>query len=116
MAAVYADLLRAAVEREDHERAMPTVELVRELARQGGASGAGGPRREPGDPVDVVGAVAHELRYDTRLVQLCRRLGVEVDLAAFGRPQAERDRLTGALEALGVLPVRDRSNAAAGSD
>ena len=102
MAAVYADLLRAAVEREERAPAPPTVELVRAVAR------AHGPDPRPGAPggrMDVAAAVAHELRYDARLVQLCRRFGVEVDLAAFGRPEVERERLKGALEDLGVLPA-----------
>lgn len=111
---MYADLLRAAVEREDRAAPLPTVELVREVTRSGEADRPRGPAE---GRTDLVGAVADELRYDAHLVQLCRRFGVEVDLAAFGCPKAERDRLRAALGALGVLPpVGSPSHEGAGTD
>ncbi len=98
---MYADLLKAAVELEDPTSALPTVELVREVARPLGPGG------EARGRTDVATAVADQLRYDARLVQLCRRVGIDVDLAAFGRPTVERGRLRAALAELGVLPAGD---------
>lgn len=102
MATMYADLLRAAVACEDRASVLPTAELVREVAGPGGATLR--PQRADGR-MDLVDAVADQLRYDTHLVLLCRRFGVAVDLAAFGRPEVERDRLREVLGHLGVLPA-----------
>jgi hypothetical protein len=47
-------------------------------------------------------AVADQLAYDVALIELCRRLGVEVNLSRFGQPQHERARLEQALVARGI--------------
>ena len=46
-------------------------------------------------------AIADELAYDVALIELCRRLGIEVDVTRFGQPKHERTRLEQALEARG---------------
>jgi hypothetical protein len=47
-------------------------------------------------------AIADQLAYDVALVELSRRLGIEVDLTRFGQPRQERGRLEQALISRGV--------------
>jgi len=47
-------------------------------------------------------AVADQLAYDIALIELSRRLSIDVDLARFRQPQHERRRLEQALAAHGV--------------
>lgn len=101
VATVYADLLSASVAGETRARTLSVPELVEVLTEcRIPAPGA----REDGR-LDVAAAVADELRYDTFLVVLCRRTGIDVDLRAFGRPMVERQRLEHALAGLGFLPA-----------
>lgn len=100
-ATVYADLLSASVAGDEGAWVVPVPDLVQELA-ECRVPGAG--VREGGQ-LDVAAAVADELRYDTLLVVLCQRTGVDVDLRAFGRPMVERQRLEHALAGLGILPA-----------
>lgn len=98
---MYADLLRATLDSDAASAAMPTEELARavlgrRVARASGRPGAG--------PLDVAAAVADELQYDALLVQLCRRVGIDVDLGEFGRPATERHRLEESLVSRGLLP------------
>lgn len=109
VATVYADLLSASVESEAGAWTLPVPDLVQALAARrvpGAASRAGG-------QLDVATAVADELRYDTFLVLLCRQVGIDVDVSAFGRPTVERRRLEHALAALGVL-VADEEQVGSG--
>ena len=47
-------------------------------------------------------AIADQLAYDIALIELCRRLGIEVNLAGFRQPKHERSRLEQALAARGM--------------
>lgn len=99
---MYADLLKATLDSDTASGAIPTEELARAVlgrraARATGRPGAG--------PLDVAAAVAGELQYDALLVQLCRRVGIDVDLGEFGRPETERHRLEESLVSRGLLPV-----------
>jgi len=71
-------------------------EVLRCRARQGeSVRAAAGP-----DLVPVV--LALELAYDVALLRLALVVGVETDPSRFDQPQQERDRLEGALRALGI--------------
>lgn len=48
-------------------------------------------------------AIADQLAYDVALIELSRRLGIEVDLTKFGQPQHERARLEQVLVSRGIL-------------
>ncbi len=50
----------------------------------------------------IASALGEELDYDIALLRLARLLGIQVDLQAFDRPQAERTRLEEAIEAHGI--------------
>jgi hypothetical protein len=99
VATVYADLLSASVAGDSGAWTLPVPDLVQALAACRIPSVAA----RAGGQLDVATAVADELRYDTLLVVLCRRTGVDVDLRAFGRPMVERLRLEHALDGLGIL-------------
>ena len=50
----------------------------------------------------IASALGEELDYDIALLRLARLLGIQVDVQAFDRPQAERTRLEQAIEIHGI--------------
>jgi hypothetical protein len=81
-------------------------EVLRCRARHGESVRTGaGP-----DLVPVV--LALELAYDVALLRLALVVGVETDPSRFDQPRRERDRLEGALRALGISlePASDSDN------
>jgi hypothetical protein len=97
---MYVDLLKAVIGDGPDADALPTGELVLEVVRRRGMARVANGSRGPGL---VPTAVADQLGYDVALVQLCRRLGIGVDLGSFDCPSAERRRLEEALQVRGVM-------------
>jgi hypothetical protein len=105
---MYVELLKSVIGDGPDADALPTGELVLEVVRRRSLARVAGSGKGPGL---VPTAVADQLGYDMALVQLCRRLGIGVDLGSFDRPIAERRRLEEALQVRGVPvgPLADRT-------
>ena len=98
---MYVQLLRTAlVHRSRSGRSVSTSRLLAETIRsRGRVLEDRGPNRGDGW---APAAIAHEVAYDSALVKLCERLGIGVEVDAFGRPEQERRRLEKALADQGI--------------
>jgi hypothetical protein len=97
---IYAQLLEDALDQTQIDETSTTGDVVAhvlELRHRSGAnlSGYTGADWAPA-------AIADQLAYDAALIELSRRLGIEVSVARFGQPQHERTRLEQALVARGI--------------
>ncbi len=97
---IYAQLLDDALGQAQVDKTSTTGDALAqllEIRRRLGATVAG---YAGGDWAPA--AIADQLAYDIALIELSRRLGIEVNLRGFGQPQHERTRLEQALVARGM--------------
>ncbi len=97
---VYSQLLRSALDQSHAGQGSTTGDVLAQLLERRSQLGSSLSLYTGSDWAP--GAIADQLAYDVALIELSRRLGIEVDLAQFGQPQRERARLEQVLKSRGI--------------